>query len=76
VRFGWLGICAGRGTPPAVIERLNREIVAVVATADYRTIIENAGSIAVSSSPGELGQLIRDTLEDAAATMREFQQPQ
>jgi tripartite-type tricarboxylate transporter receptor subunit TctC len=74
VRFGWLGICAGRGTPPSVIARLNREIAAVVVTADYRTMIENAGSIAVSSSPDELGQIIRETLEDAAATMREFQQ--
>jgi tripartite-type tricarboxylate transporter receptor subunit TctC len=76
VRFGWLGICTGRGTPQEVIERLNGEIAAVVATADYRKMIENAGSIAVSSSPDELGQLIRDTLEDVAATMREFpQQP-
>lgn len=76
VRFGWLGICAGQGTPQPVIERLNREIVAVVATADYRTMIEKAGSIAASSSPDELGQLIRETLDDVAATMREFpQQP-
>ncbi len=76
VRFGWLGICAGQGTPQPVIERLNREIVAVVATADYRTMIEKAGSIAASSSPDELGQVIRETLDDVAATMREFpQQP-
>jgi tripartite-type tricarboxylate transporter receptor subunit TctC len=76
VRFGWLGICAGRGTPQPVIERLNREIVAVVATADYKSIVENAGSIAMSSTPEELGQLVRQTVEDVAATMREFpQQP-
>jgi tripartite-type tricarboxylate transporter receptor subunit TctC len=74
VRYGWLGICAGRGTPQPVIDRLNREIVAVVATEEYRTMIENAGSIAISSSPDELGQVIRETLEDAAATVREFQQ--
>jgi tripartite-type tricarboxylate transporter receptor subunit TctC len=76
VRFGWLGVCAGQGTPQPVIDRLNREIVAVVATADYRSIIENAGSIAVSSTPDELGQLVRQTVEDVAATMQEFpQQP-
>jgi tripartite-type tricarboxylate transporter receptor subunit TctC len=76
VRFGWLGICAGLGTPRPVIERLNREIVTVVATADYKTMIENAGSIAVSSTPEELGQLILATVDDVASTMREFpQQP-
>jgi tripartite-type tricarboxylate transporter receptor subunit TctC len=76
VRFGWLGICAARGMPPPVIDRLNREIAAVVATADYRAMIENAGSIAVSSSPDELGRIIRQTVDDVAATMQEFGLPQ
>src|SRR5262249_19485081 len=31
VRFGWLGVCAAQGTPQPIIERLNREIAAVVA---------------------------------------------
>jgi tripartite-type tricarboxylate transporter receptor subunit TctC len=76
VRFGWLGVCAGQGTPQPVVARLNREIVAVVATADYKAMIQNAGSIAVSSTPEELGHLIRQTVEDVAATMQEFpQQP-
>src|ERR1700716_3912147 len=43
VRFGWLGICAAEGTPQPIIDRLNREIVSIVATPDYATIIENAG---------------------------------
>jgi tripartite-type tricarboxylate transporter receptor subunit TctC len=76
VRFGWLGICAGRGTPQPVIERLNREIVAVVGTADYKTLVESAGSIAVSSTPEELGRLVLETVDDVAATMREFPQQQ
>jgi tripartite-type tricarboxylate transporter receptor subunit TctC len=71
VRFGWLGICAARGTPQIVIDRLNREIATVVATA-----IENAGAIAVSSTPDELGRIIRQTVEDVAATMQEFALPQ
>ena len=32
VRFGWLGICAGAGTPQPILDRLNREIAAIVAT--------------------------------------------
>jgi tripartite-type tricarboxylate transporter receptor subunit TctC len=72
VRFGWLGICAAEGTPQPIIDRLNREIVSVVATADYKNIIENAGSIAASSTPGQLGDVIAQTLDEVAATMREF----
>ena len=71
VRFGWLGICAAEGTPQPIIDRLNREIVSIVATPDYATIIENAGSIAMST-PEQLGQVIRQTLDDVAATIREF----
>jgi tripartite-type tricarboxylate transporter receptor subunit TctC len=72
VRYGWLGICAGAGTPQPIIETLNRRIAAVVATDDYRGMIEKAGSIAVASTPEELRQIITQTLDDVASTIREF----
>jgi tripartite-type tricarboxylate transporter receptor subunit TctC len=72
VRFGWLGICAGAGTPQPILERLNREIVKIVATSDYRNMIERAGSIAISSTPDELRQVIMQTLDEVAASVREF----
>jgi tripartite-type tricarboxylate transporter receptor subunit TctC len=71
VRFGWLGVCAAEGTPQPIIDRLNREIAAVVAAADYKKMIENAGSIAASSTSGQLREVIRQTRDDAVATMRE-----
>jgi tripartite-type tricarboxylate transporter receptor subunit TctC len=72
VRFGWLGICAGAGTPEPIIKTLNEQIVRIVATAEYRALIENAGSIAVSSTPQELGAIINKTLSDAAPAIEEF----
>lgn len=72
VRFGWLGICAADGTPQPIIDRLNREIATVVATADYKSMIENAGSIAASSSPAELRQVMKQTLDDVVAAIQEF----
>jgi tripartite-type tricarboxylate transporter receptor subunit TctC len=72
VRFGWLGVCAGAGTPQPILELLNRQIAAIVATPDYRAIIEKAGSIAVSSTPEELQQVITQTLDDVAVSIREF----
>jgi tripartite-type tricarboxylate transporter receptor subunit TctC len=75
VRFGWLGICAAAGTPEAVIGRLNREIAAVVEAPDYRSMIENAGSIAAASTPDELGRIIRETADDAAAAMQDSALP-
>jgi tripartite-type tricarboxylate transporter receptor subunit TctC len=72
VRFGWLGICAAAGTPQPIIDQLNRDITSIVATPEYRAMIEGAGSIAVSSTPAELAQVITQTLDDVAATIQEF----
>jgi tripartite-type tricarboxylate transporter receptor subunit TctC len=72
VRFGWLGVCAGAGTPAPIINTLNHHIAAIVATPDYRALIENAGSIAMSSTPQELGDIMSRTRDEVAPTIQEF----
>ena len=72
VRFGWLGICAGSGTPQAVVTQLNRHVAAVVKSPEYRRMIEKAGSVPVSSTPNELAKILTDTYEQTAAIVREF----
>jgi tripartite-type tricarboxylate transporter receptor subunit TctC len=72
VRFGWLGVCAPKGTPQPVIDLLHKHIVSIVATPEYRSLIEKGGSLPESSSPAQLGQVIAQTVDDVAATIREF----
>ena len=72
VRFGFLGICAAKGTPQPIIDKLNAHIVSIVATPAYRELIEKGGSIPESSSPQQLGQVIAQTVTDVEATIREF----
>ncbi len=72
MRSGWLGICAGNGTPQPVVDQLQRHIATVVATPEYRSLIEKAGSIAVSSTPAQLQQVITQTLDDVASSIREL----
>jgi tripartite-type tricarboxylate transporter receptor subunit TctC len=72
VRFGWLGICAGAGTPQPIINLLHRNLVTIVATPEYRAMIEKAGSFAVSSTPAELDKVITQTLDEVGASIREF----
>jgi tripartite-type tricarboxylate transporter receptor subunit TctC len=72
VRFGWLGICAAAGTPQKIIDLLNARIGAIVATPEYRAMIEKTGSIPVSSTPAELRAVINQTRDDVAATIQEF----
>lgn len=72
VRYGWLGVCAGAGTPTPIITLLHREIGAIVRSPEYRELIEKAGSVAVASTPGELAQTLRETYEQTARIAREF----
>ncbi len=72
VRFGWLGVCARAGTPQPVIETLNKDIAAIVASPPYRALIENAGSIAESSTPEGLGAIMQKTFADVVPAVKEF----
>ena len=72
VRFGWLGFCAGAGTPQPILELLNRHVAQAVQAPDYRQLIEKAGSVPLSSTRDELARILAETYEQTAATVREF----
>jgi tripartite-type tricarboxylate transporter receptor subunit TctC len=72
VRFGWLGICAPGGTPQPIVATLHRAVVDAVKAPDYRSLIEKAGSLPLSSTPEELAKILAETYEQTAATVREF----
>lgn len=72
VRFGWLGVCAGSGTPAAVIALLNRHIVATVKSPEYREMIEKTGSIPLSSTPEELAKVLTETYDQTVKISQEF----
>jgi tripartite-type tricarboxylate transporter receptor subunit TctC len=72
VRFGWLGVCAGTGTPQPVIALLNKQIGAVVQSPEYHAMSEKAGTVALSSTPEELAKILAETYEQAAKISKEF----
>src|SRR5262249_49628153 len=38
VRFGWLGICAAKGTPQPIIDKLNHHLTEIVASKEYQEV--------------------------------------
>jgi tripartite-type tricarboxylate transporter receptor subunit TctC len=70
--YAWLGVCAGSGIPQPVVGLLNRHIVQVVNSTEYRALVETSGSVAVSSTAQEFRELIEETANDAAPIFREF----
>jgi tripartite-type tricarboxylate transporter receptor subunit TctC len=55
---GWYGLLAPAATPPAAIERLNREVVAAVSTTEMKERLLTAGIDARPSTPAEFQERI------------------
>jgi tripartite-type tricarboxylate transporter receptor subunit TctC len=72
VVYAWLGVCAGSDTPQPVVDLLNSRVRQIVNSAEYRSLIEKSGSVAVSSTPQVFHELIEQTANDAAPIIREF----
>jgi tripartite-type tricarboxylate transporter receptor subunit TctC len=58
----WVGVFAPAGTPPAVVERLNREINAIAASAELAPLLEPDGTLPEALDPATFAGRIRDEL--------------
>ncbi len=56
------GVLAPAGTPPAIINRLNREIVQILQKKQIRDLFFNAGSETIGSTPEEFAAQIKSEL--------------
>ena len=57
--YVWMGLLAPKGTPPALIGRLNRELLGVLATDEVKRYMESAGIEIVGSTPAQFGAFYR-----------------
>jgi tripartite-type tricarboxylate transporter receptor subunit TctC len=62
--YGWWGICAAAGTPKPVIDRLNAVVTAAVGSADYKAAMEKGGTVAVASTPDQIGGILAETVQE------------
>jgi tripartite-type tricarboxylate transporter receptor subunit TctC len=58
--YVWMGLLAPKGTPQPIVERLNREVLAVLAEDDVKRYMANAGIEIVGSSPADFGTFFRN----------------
>jgi tripartite-type tricarboxylate transporter receptor subunit TctC len=60
---GWYGMLAPAGTPPAIVKKLNREVVRIVHLPDVTEKMAADGSEPVGSSPAEFAAHIKSEVE-------------
>ena len=69
--YVWLGLMAPKATPQSIITRLNREVVAALATPEVRAYMATAGIEIVGSTPAEFGVFFRAERDQWAKVVRE-----
>jgi tripartite-type tricarboxylate transporter receptor subunit TctC len=69
---GWNGLFAPAGTPKAIIERLQREVVAAVKNPDVSKRLVELGAEPVGSSPAEQDAMLRRQMDQFRPVIREM----
>jgi tripartite-type tricarboxylate transporter receptor subunit TctC len=68
----WLGVLAPAGTPKPIIDRLNKELVAIAATPDFKSAMDKNGADATSNSPEQFASLIQNEVSKYGAITKKL----
>ena len=69
--YVWMGLLAPKGTPKAVIDLLNTELRAVIASPELQKFFNEAGMEVVGSSPSEMDAYFREERDRWARIVKE-----
>ena len=69
--YVWMGLLAPKGTPQPVVDRLHRELVAVMALPDVKAFYAGHNLEIVASTPADFGGFFRQEKERWARVIRE-----
>jgi tripartite-type tricarboxylate transporter receptor subunit TctC len=58
----WIGLVAPKGTPPAIVNRLNAEITKIVSRPEVKRDWAAQGAVAMTMTPDEFGKYIADDI--------------
>ena len=67
----WHGLGAPKGTPPAIVDRLNKEINAVLAAPDFKAKFAKIGGTTLGDTSAAYGKLIADEIAKWGKVIRE-----
>ncbi|MFI5031119.1 MAG: tripartite tricarboxylate transporter substrate binding protein [Reyranellales bacterium] len=66
----WYALGAPRGTPPVVVERLNKEVNAALADPQFANQLAELGGIPMAGSPTDLGRLFMSDTDKIARVIK------
>ncbi|HRO60377.1 MAG TPA: tripartite tricarboxylate transporter substrate binding protein [Burkholderiaceae bacterium] len=66
----WSGLLAPAGTPDAVVEKINHDVNAILATAETRKAVEDGGITPQPATPEAFGRFLRAEIDRYAVVIR------
>jgi tripartite-type tricarboxylate transporter receptor subunit TctC len=69
--YVWMGLLAPKGTPAPIVDRIYRDVVAVLATEEVKSYMANAGIEIVGSTPAEFARFFRAERDQWAKVVRD-----
>jgi tripartite-type tricarboxylate transporter receptor subunit TctC len=69
--YVWMGLLAPKGTPAAIVERLQRELKAALAAPEVRGYFTEAGIESVGSTPAEMDAYFREERDRWARVVKD-----
>jgi tripartite-type tricarboxylate transporter receptor subunit TctC len=66
----WIGLCAPKNTPAAIVAKLNEATNAALATPSINTRFADLGATVFPGSPAEFGKFIADDTEKWAKVVK------
>jgi tripartite-type tricarboxylate transporter receptor subunit TctC len=66
----WVGFAVPAGTPQPIIERLNKEVIAALATPEGKKRLGDLGLDAVGNTPAQAAKLVDDEIQRWTAVIK------
>jgi tripartite-type tricarboxylate transporter receptor subunit TctC len=69
--IGWFGLLVPAHTPPAIVDQLNKAVVAIMATQDFKDRLAALGAEPQPQTPAEFGRYINADVAKWTALVKE-----
>ena len=60
IAYAWYGIYAPAGTPQEIVDRINKEVNAAVASPEVQDRLAAAGGVGLSGSPADFAAFVQE----------------